>query len=409
MSEKRKFLYFYSSRCKFCSQFSEMLERSPNIKGNFLSISIDDASIRLPPYLEVVPTIQIYDEGGRRQILSDKHAFEWLNQYTQKPVETEPFCIGEMGSSLSDCFSFLDGQEDNKSTGDKAYASLEQLDQFYITTPNEGSTIEKSGANTKFQKVDKLTSDMEKLQQQRRKEFAAAKGGPPGKAPDFTQPNGGSLVGRNDLGTVSVGKEKDEQAQMFQRKYDLVIQQRNADMPRRKVPTKAPNFESPNYKSQFVTSDMMQQANKRQTQTQGPLQKIDYKNVVPTIPKPNENPNFGVSAFFENQSFAQAQQHPPSTQQARGPHRNFQSAQPQQRSIPTNSQSRLQAHSQQKQPQPQQQHQQQQLQQLQQLQHQQQQQPQQRQQQPQQRHYLSQKQLPRQYNRQQQPTQFKRI
>jgi len=322
VSEKRKFLYFYSARCKFCSQFSEMLARSnDSVKNNFINISIDDPSIRLPPYLEVVPTIQIYDDGGRRHVLSDKHAFEWLNQYTQKPVETEPFCIGEMGSNLSDCFSFLEGKDDNISMSDKAYASLEQLDEFYITTPNEGAAPKTSSGNggrnnggRSLENLDKLTSDMQKLQQQRNKE-TPQRGGVAPKVPDFSQPNGGSMVGRtNEFGTISVGQEKDQQAQKFQRQYDLIIQQRNADVPRRKIPTSAPNFESPNYKSQFVTNDMMKQANRNRPQSMGPSQKMDYQNMVPSIPKPKENPNFAVSSYFDNQNRKQNQRQPPRQQ-----------------------------------------------------------------------------------------------
>ena len=322
MSEKRKFLYFYSARCKFCSQFSEMLAKSnDSVKNNFINISIDDASIRLPPYLEVVPTIQIYDDGGRRHVLSDKHAFEWLNQYTQKPVETEPFCIGEMGSNLSDCFSFLDGKDDNISTSDKAYASLSQLDEFYITTPNEG-VAQKTGGNggsggggaRSLENLDKLTSDMQKLQQQRNKE-TPQRGGSAPKVPDFTQPNGGSMVGRtNEFGTISVGQEKDQQSQKFQRQYDLVVQQRNADVPRRKIPTSAPNFESPNYKSQFVTNDMMKQANRNRPQGS---HKMDYKNIAPSVPKPTENPDFGVSSYFDNQNRRQQNPNQPQRQPQR--------------------------------------------------------------------------------------------
>ena len=97
------------------------------------------------------------------------------------------------------------------------------------------------------------------------------------------------------------------------------------------------------------------------------------------IPKPNENPNFGVSAFFDNQNFGSVNS--PQTQPQPQPQRP-------QRPQPQRQQLRPQG-PQQRQPQ--------------------QRQPQQRQPQRPQQPQFSGQTLPRQMNRQQQPTQFKRI
>lgn len=293
IQDKRKFLYFYSKSCKFCGQFSEMLNRVPvQIKQNFVPICIDDPTIRLPPYLQVVPTIQIYDDGGRRHVLQDKHAFEWLNQYSQKPIETEAYSIGEMGSSLSDCYSFLEENENTKISSDRAYTALEQLESFFITTPEEGADLSQmqqngNGGQTKLQ-ADPLIQEMEKLQQMRSRDVPQ-KNGPPPQVPNFAN-------------NVGVGKDQENmmKSQAFQRQYDMIIQQRNADVPKRRMPSVAPNFESPAYKSQFVTQDMMKSNNQQRPMiSQG--SNFDYqKQVIPNIPKPTQNPNFGVSAKFNS-------------------------------------------------------------------------------------------------------------
>ena len=293
--DKRKFLYFYSKTCKFCSQFTEMLNRVPNeVKQNFVPISIDDPTIRLPPYLQVVPTIQIYDDGGRRHVLQDKHAFEWLNQYSQKPIETEAYSIGEMGSSLSDCYSFLEENENTKISSDRAYTALDNLDNFFITTPAEGSDVSQhqnpqGGQNTKMQ-VDPLIQEMEKLQQMRSRDVPQ-KGGPPPQVPNFAQ-------------NVGTGRDQENmmKSQAFQRQYDLIIQQRNSDVPKRRMPSVAPNFESPAYKSKFVTPEMMKSVNQRHAQPppQGPGGYEYQKQTTHNIPRPVQNPNFGVSPRFSN-------------------------------------------------------------------------------------------------------------
>lgn len=313
----KKFLYFYSTRCKFCGQFSEMLERS-KIKNNFIPISIDNPAIKLPPYLEAVPTIQVYDDGGRRHILTDKHAFEWLNQYAQKPIETEAYCLGEMGSSISDCFSFINDKENESLiSNNKDYASLQQLEDFFITTPAEGSdvaTAQKqqasrmggggsgSGGNVNGNsffgnggnggnggKADVLSAEMEKLKAQRAKDTPIR--GPPPNVPDFSN------------GNNSEANDQAKQA-ILQRKYDLIMQQRNSDIPKRRVPSIAPNFESPNYKSQFVSQDMIKDMYQKKPQQRMPHQNIDYQHqirgVVPNVPRPSANPNFKVSPYFDN-------------------------------------------------------------------------------------------------------------
>lgn len=306
--EKRKFLFFYSKSCKFCAQFSELLNRVPNeIKQNFVPICIDDPTIRLPPYLQVVPTIQIYDDGGRRHVLQDKHAFEWLNQYSQKPIETEAYAIGEMGSSLSDCYSFLEEQENTKISSDRAYTSLEQLDSFFITTPAEGSDVSQHqgsmggsmGSMSGKMQADPLVQEMEKLQQMRSRDVPQ-KNGPPPQVPNFAQ---------------NVGNGRDQENMMkqqaFQRQYDLIIQQRNSDVPKRRMPSVAPNFESPSYKSQFVTPDMMKSVNQRKPpMSVGSNNMYDYKKqTVPNIPRPVQNPNFGVSPRFSNMNYQSGGSH----------------------------------------------------------------------------------------------------
>ena len=298
-----------------------MLNRVNNeIKQNFVPICIDDPTIRLPPYLQVVPTIQIYDDGGRRHVLQDKHAFEWLNQYSQKPVETEAYAIGEMGSSLSDCYSFLEENENTKISSDRAYTALDNLDNFFITTPAEGSDVSQHqgqqgqvGQSTKMQ-ADPLIQEMEKLQQMRSRDVPQ-KNGPPPQVPNFAQ---------------NVGNGKDQanmmKQQAFQRQYDLIIQQRNSDVPKRRMPSVAPNFESPGYKSQFVTPEMVKSVNQRHAPSpQGPGG-YDYHNqATHNIPKPVQNPNFGVSPRFNNMNnYANSSSNPsrpgnPNVQQRPGP------------------------------------------------------------------------------------------
>ena len=106
---QRKNILYISKYCQWSKKFREALQKTP-LFNKFVQIYIDTPGVKYPPWLQRVPTIQIYDQNRKRQILTDKHAFEWLNQYCDAPVDLAAYNEGGegMSSSLSDCFAFLD-------------------------------------------------------------------------------------------------------------------------------------------------------------------------------------------------------------------------------------------------------------------------------------------------------------
>lgn len=307
----RKFLYFYSNKCQYCKRFTDVLNKS-TVRSNFTKICVDTPGLRLPSYLKAVPTVQIY-ENDRRHVLADKHAFEWISQYSKAPEETQAFNLGEMGSSsLSDCFSFLDDKNDDVAGTPfkKDCAFLQQLDSFYITTPDEDSDGKVSGGIGNLKSggggrgggmggdggmggggSGRPVSKLEMLQRQREQDVPRRGNGPPPKAPNFSQSSLGGAFSKNEM---EMARET-----MSQKKYDSIIEQRNRDVPRGRVPSRAPDFTSASFKSQYVTPEMRSQA---QRQINRQVRPINYRNVMkkaPKINRPQGQPNFHYSSRYQ--------------------------------------------------------------------------------------------------------------
>lgn len=135
-NRQQKYIYYWSKYCPFCKKFSEHLLKS-SVSEKFYKVCVDTPGIKLPSYVRRVPTIQIFDDNSNRQVLEDKHAFEWLNLYSENPCEIQDFCAGEMSSTLSDCFSYLDKNKEATHT----FEYLDNIGKHFITTPPEGAVV----------------------------------------------------------------------------------------------------------------------------------------------------------------------------------------------------------------------------------------------------------------------------
>ena len=95
-------ILFYSKECTHCKKFAEILFKLPQVNDKFIKISVDDRRIRLPSFVQRVPTIVVFDKG-QRNVLADSKVFGWINQYLEdaSKVDLVPYDQGAISSTLS--------------------------------------------------------------------------------------------------------------------------------------------------------------------------------------------------------------------------------------------------------------------------------------------------------------------
>lgn len=155
MSEKN-FTLFYSNQCNFCRQFLEKLNNL-QIKKNFSFYCVDNN--KAPHYVRSTPTLLIKEES---KYLRGKEAFEWLEKYENKikedsnPLAWHP---AEMGSSLSDNYSFLDIDTNSQGLGGNSIAHSFS----FLSNGNNMNSLKNINNNKNNNKMDQLTNKMEDL------------------------------------------------------------------------------------------------------------------------------------------------------------------------------------------------------------------------------------------------------
>ncbi len=219
--QENQSILFYSKFCDHSKKFLEGLYKT-KLFNSFFRICVDVRNIKLPDFVARVPTIIVYDKNEHRHILSDKSAFEWLNQILDEPIDISCFESGEMGSSLSDTYAFLDG----KVQQGRHFAYIDGMDNNPIYTPTEIGD-DKS-----------LEGELEKIHQQRSTDVPQQMRAHPNATPDFTrgfeQDGGGSKIGHSE--------------------YDRLQSLRQQEDPKGPTPMRAPNFQSTQFKSNLFQS-----------------------------------------------------------------------------------------------------------------------------------------------------------
>ena len=214
-------ILFYSKYCNHCKKFEQALLKT-KVNNTFFKICVDIKGVKIPPFVTHVPTIIVYDKNQHKHVLSDKAAFEWLNELLDTPINISDYKPGEMGSSLSDTYAFLDEKQEIEHN----FAFLDSIDNNFIYTPPE------------TQDIKDTDSRLEALQKQRTLDDPSHSKRPPPKQPDFQ---------KGFVQTSSSVNDSDYNRLLSLRQRES----RNVGA----VPLHAPNFQRTNFKSDMFQSN----------------------------------------------------------------------------------------------------------------------------------------------------------
>lgn len=213
-------ILFYSKYCPHCKKFADILFKLPHINERFVKISVDAKNVRLPSFVETVPTIVIFDQGVK-QILTDTKAFAWVNQFLEENTQVDlvPYDLGVMSSSLSDGFSFID---DATGKGmEHTFAWMDKPEQTRI------GLIAESTNNSNENKINE--SQIERFKMERDRSVPNIQR--PSEKIDFTKMY-----------------EQESKGQIDQTVINQLQQFRGNQTKRGPPPQRAPNFQSSNYR-----------------------------------------------------------------------------------------------------------------------------------------------------------------
>lgn len=118
-------VFFYSDKCKHCKEAYELIQQIGLEKFLFKDI---DKENNLPDIIDRVPSLITYDSDNNIVVYVENELFEYL----MNMLNVEPFMINEMGSTISDSYSYMDN------SGVKLNHAFQFLDKdVQITTPSE--------------------------------------------------------------------------------------------------------------------------------------------------------------------------------------------------------------------------------------------------------------------------------
>jgi hypothetical protein len=116
-----KDILFYSEFCEYSQEIKKKLSET-GIINNMIQVCVDDEQIKLPPFLEAVPTIYIQDN---KSIVVDDDILNYINSKTQLVNKPD---IGDWDSAFSgggsmSSFASLEGG-DEVGEGGGGFASI---------------------------------------------------------------------------------------------------------------------------------------------------------------------------------------------------------------------------------------------------------------------------------------------
>ncbi len=172
MSEQ---ILFYKKTCPHCKKLFELLQKSPRLMSAFLIICVDDKRYRIPKQIKSVPSAIITSPTGEPQVFSGTNLFHWVKnrihsqggqggqgaqggsrnpdpryqqhqqrQMMQKQSQQQQFKELEpqewdsfMMNNLSGNFAFIEDDKNEVVVDKQGYASLNNLNNFRIMTPED--------------------------------------------------------------------------------------------------------------------------------------------------------------------------------------------------------------------------------------------------------------------------------
>lgn len=127
----QKHILFYSNLCQFSQDVIQTIYKK-NVRDRFINVCIENPKFQksLPPFVDRVPMILtadkqlVVDEDGRSNIeffisllagSAEQHQTQHQPQHQQQSQDLTPFSALEMGSKMSDGFSYIEESD----TGDQ--------------------------------------------------------------------------------------------------------------------------------------------------------------------------------------------------------------------------------------------------------------------------------------------------
>lgn len=156
------YILFYSNKCLHSKELLNLLHRDVELNQKFTKINIDNANIKIPPYVKSVPTA-IITSNGEPSLLVGSQIFKWFNQRHAKVVETQVIQDWDPHTmaGYSDGFSYLTESDVMK----KSFSFINDNDS--ITTP-DGKNYSNESTKEQDQPKTKLDNDYESFMNQRK-------------------------------------------------------------------------------------------------------------------------------------------------------------------------------------------------------------------------------------------------
>jgi hypothetical protein len=146
MANKQDYIIFCSDQCHHCEEFlTELYKKNIELYKKFLKVDVGKNNIRIPPYVQSVPTI-VVPIKGKKTVLTDDQAFEWLYNINGKSLDSNSagqiMDYDPIGmSGFSDGFASFNDNE--PSPMDKSFVFINRNNDMLIPTPPENDESNK--------------------------------------------------------------------------------------------------------------------------------------------------------------------------------------------------------------------------------------------------------------------------
>lgn len=115
-----KDIIFFSNFCDYSRDILGKIEEY-KLQDKIVSVCVDDENIKLPPFLEVVPTIYLQKS---KSIIVDDDIISYLDNLKPKPQQNIGDWDNNFSSSSMSTFASLDNSDDSSFVGTGGFASI---------------------------------------------------------------------------------------------------------------------------------------------------------------------------------------------------------------------------------------------------------------------------------------------
>ena len=163
------YVLFYSNKCLHSKELLNLLYKDPELNQKFTKVNIDNANIKLPPYVKAVPSA-IISVDGKPTLMVGNSIFKWYNQRHTKVVQSQSIQDWDPHtmSGYSDGFSYISNEDVMK----KSFSFI--TENITITTPDEKSYSNDDNSGKKTQEKTKLDNDFESYMDKRKYDVPAS-------------------------------------------------------------------------------------------------------------------------------------------------------------------------------------------------------------------------------------------